>query len=125
MKAPPSVRPPLPSVSLASPSQPPMRIVSLGTKLAVATVLVLGVASTLLFFELTRREWRALVDAKTQAASMVADLFAATVGAPVDFVDTDPDALQTEIAHLETNPDVTCAAVWSVPAGQKLAGLDR
>ena len=125
MKAPPSVRPPPPSPSLASPSQPPMRIVSLGTKLALATVFVLGVASTLLFFELTRREWRALVDAKTQAASMVADLFAATVAAPVDFVDTDPDSLKTEIAHLETNPDVTCASVWSVPAGQKLGGLDR
>jgi len=98
---------------------------SLGTKLALATVGVLVVASTLLFFELTRREWRGLVDAKTQAASMVAYLFAASVAAPVDFVDTDPESLQTEIGHLATNPDVTCAAVWSAPGGKMLGKLDR
>src|SRR5215472_727843 len=104
-------------------SSPPARIVSLGTRLALATACVLAVASTLLYFELTRREWRGLLAAKTQAASMVADLFAATVGAPVDFVESDPDALKNEIAHLETNPDVICTAVWGVPAARKLARL--
>ena len=39
---------------------------SLGTKLAVATVGVLAIASTLLFWELTARERRGLVAAKTQ-----------------------------------------------------------
>lgn len=109
-----------------APSMPPAgRILSLGTKLAFATVCVLAVASTLLFFELTQREWRALLTAKTQAASMVADLFAATVAAPVDFVGTDPEALQTELGHLQTNPDVTCAVVWSAPEGRLLGKMDR
>jgi HAMP domain-containing protein len=106
-------------------SPPPVRLVSLGTKLAFATACVLAVASTLLFFELTRREWRGLLAAKTQAASMVADLFAGTVAAPVDFVESDPDALKSEIAHLETNPDVLCTAVWAMPAGRKIGELDR
>lgn len=107
-------------------SMPPAgRFLSLGTKLAFATVCVLAVASTFLFFELTQREWRALLAAKTQAASMVADLFAATVAAPVDFVATDPDSLQTELAHLQTNPDVTCAVVWAVPGGGALGRIDR
>jgi HAMP domain-containing protein/HPt (histidine-containing phosphotransfer) domain-containing protein len=121
-----SPRSPLTSQAATSrSSSPPARIVSLGTRLALATAFVLAVASTLLFFELTRREWRGLLAAKTQAASMVADLFAATVAAPVDFVDTDPDALKNEIAHLGTNPDVTCTAVWGGPAGAMLAKLDR
>jgi two-component system, chemotaxis family, sensor kinase CheA len=104
---------------------PPGRILSLGTKLAFATVCVLAVASTFLFFELSQREWRALLAAKTQAASMVSDLFAATVAAPVDFFGTDPESLQTELGHLETNPDVTCAVVWAVPAGRVLGRVDR
>ena len=101
------------------------RIVSLGTKLALATVVVLAIASTLLFYDLTSREWRGLLAAKTQAASMVSDLFAATVSAPVDFVDTDPEALQTEIGHLQTNPEVICAAVWGESKGKVLGKLDR
>ncbi|HTQ41653.1 MAG TPA: HAMP domain-containing protein [Polyangiaceae bacterium] len=104
---------------------PPGRILSLGTKLTFATVCVLAVASTFLFFELTQREWRALLAAKTQAASMVSDLFAATVAAPVDFFATDPESLQTELGHLETNPDVTCAVVWAVPDGHVLGRVDR
>jgi hypothetical protein len=111
-------------VASDKPSSQPGRIVSLGTKLALATACVIAIASTLLFFELTGREWRGLLAAKTRSASMVADLFAATVAAPVDFVETDPDALKSEIAHLETNPDVTCIAVWATPA-QPLATLDR
>ncbi|HEX8791541.1 MAG TPA: HAMP domain-containing protein [Polyangiaceae bacterium] len=107
-------------------SMPPAgRFLSLGTKLAFATVCVLAVASTFLFFELTQREWRALLAAKTQAASQVSDLFAATVAAPVDFVATDPEALQTELGHLQTNPDVTCAVVWAVPGGSSLGRVDR
>lgn len=98
---------------------------SLGTKLALATVTVLAIASTLLFLELTGRERRALVAAKTQAASMVVDLFAANVQAPVDFFDTDPESLQSEIDNLKSNPDVTCAQVWSAPSGKLLGQLDR
>jgi HAMP domain-containing protein/HPt (histidine-containing phosphotransfer) domain-containing protein len=98
---------------------------SLGTKLALATACVLAVASTLLFLELTRREWRGLLSAKTHAASMIADLFAATVAAPVDFVDSDPDALRSEIAHLEISPDLTCATVWGSRTERPLGELDR
>ncbi len=122
---------------MARPSSPPRppptvplpvrraSLASLGTKLALANVCVLAVVSTLLFFELTRHEWTALVAAKTQAASMVADLFAATVAAPLDFVDTEPDELEAELAYLGTNRDVACAAVWDAARGRLVAELGR
>ena len=81
----PPYHPPLAMTSIP----PPKRLASLGTKLGLATVMVLAVVSTVLYFELTRRELTSLLGAKRTAALMVTDLFAASLGAPVDFGDTD------------------------------------
>jgi hypothetical protein len=86
------------------------RIVSIGTKLALATIAVLSVASALLFVELTGRERQSLVRAKETAADMVADLLAASLSAPLDFADA--DAIGKELDEVRATPIVTCAAAW-------------
>ncbi len=116
------------SVSFAPasrPSQPiqSVGILSLGTKLALTTVAVLVLASLLVYFELAGRERRALVSAKSTAAAMVADLFAESLSAPLDFGDS--DAVEAELAHVRPNADVTCAAVWLGQGGKPIARFDR
>ena len=87
------------------------RFMSVGTKLAVATVLVLAGLSFLLFKELTQRERRRLVDAKAIAGSMVTDLFAASCAAPLVFADN--DAVLVELEKLRGNKSIVYAAVYS------------
>jgi two-component system chemotaxis sensor kinase CheA len=100
----------------SKPPLAPQRIVSIGTKLALATMTVLSVASALLFVELTDRERQSLIRAKGTAAEMVADLFAASLSAPLDFADA--DAIEKELDNARSNPIVTCAAVWLDAAGK-------
>ncbi len=95
---------------------------SIGARLALATVGVLAIASFVLYSELTRRERQSLVREKTTAAAMVADLFAASLAAPLDFADQ--DAIESELSHLQENPDVSCAAVFG-KSGEPVAKLAR
>ena len=83
---------------------------SIGTRLAAAVVLVVTVATALTFVWFSDRERSALVDAKRKSADMVADLFAATLGAPVNF--GDDEGVRTELANLSGNKDITAAVVW-------------
>lgn len=83
---------------------------SIGTKLTAATLVVLVLVSALLYRELTRRERQSLLSSKETAATMVADLFAASLAAPLDFADE--DAIGAELGHLEKNREVICAAVF-------------
>jgi len=83
---------------------------SLGTKLALATVVVLAGVSVLLYVQLTGRERVSLVESKQKAAGMVSDLFAAGLSAPLDF--DDADAIDKELDDLRTNPEIVCARVW-------------
>src|SRR5205823_5168706 len=94
---------------------------SLGTKLAVATVGVLAVVSTLLFLQLTQRERESLIHGKQTAVSMVADLFAEGLSAPLDF--DDEDGVQDELKNLRTNPDLRCAWVFLGDADDPMATL--
>lgn len=114
---------PVKSHSVAPTGLDAPRGMSIGAKLTLGTVGVLLAASFVLYGELTRRERQSLVDAKATAASMVADLFAASLVAPLDF--QDPDAIQTELAHLEKNPEVICAAVFAEGDEGAAARLDR
>jgi PAS domain S-box-containing protein len=85
---------------------------------------VLAIASFLLYGELTRRERQGLLAAKATAANMVADLFASSLAAPLDFADQ--DAIDGEMSHLAKNPEVICAAIFGKSDGAKaLARLDR
>src|SRR4051794_34827707 len=90
----------------------PKRFVSLGTKLAAFTVGIVFVVSAFVYVELSGRERKSLVRSKVAAGAMVADLFAASLVAPLDFGDT--ETLETEIRHLRTNPDVVFASVRPV-----------
>src|SRR5580692_2218999 len=99
--------------------------ISIGTKLALATVLVLGIVSVILFVELADRERQSLVRAKEIAAAMLADLFSASLAAPLDFADT--EAIAKEVDEVRASAIVTCAAVWEegpggVPGEQVASG---
>src|SRR5258706_15476689 len=97
------------------------RTTSLGTKLAMATVVVLSLVSLFLYQQLTSRERDHLLSSKTRAANMVTELFAASLGAPLDFGDA--EAVEVELANLKTNSEITDASVWS--ASSKLLSRVR
>jgi two-component system, chemotaxis family, sensor kinase CheA len=97
--------------------------VSIGTKLTLATLGVLLLVSVLLYRELTRRERQALLSAKETAAAMVADLFAASLSAPLDFADT--EAVESELRYLEANEEVQCAAVFGAGETAPVAHVTR
>ena len=59
------------------------RFVSIGIKLALLSVVVVGVATALAFFYATERERRRVIEAKRSAAGMVADLLAQSLQAPL------------------------------------------
>ena len=88
------------------------RFFSLGIKLALLSVLVVGVATAVAFFYATERERRRVIEAKRIAAGMVADLLAQSLQAPLDF--NDEEAAKTELQHLEQNKEVVYAGVWRV-----------
>jgi len=83
---------------------------SLGAKLAMATVAVLLIVSVVVYAVLTRAARHTLLDDKTKAAAIVADLFAANVTAPLDFGD-DKD-VDHELQNLTVDRDLSYAAVW-------------
>ncbi len=88
----------------------PGRFVPIGVKFALVSMLVVGVATLAAFFQATHREQERLIDAKRIAASMVADLLAQSLQAPLDF--GDEEALQKELDHLKQNKEVAYAGVW-------------
>src|SRR5688572_17004858 len=100
-----------------------LRMTSLGTKLALATVGVLSVISVLLYLQLTSREQQHLLSSKTTAAGMVTNLFAASLAAPLDFGDA--DAIETELGNLRTNPEIIQAWVWSSGTADPITRLHR
>lgn len=101
------------------PESPPSKMVSdeskgfslsIGAKLWLGMVLVVGAAATFLFFELAAREREALVGSKERVADTVAELFASGVAAPLDF--DDEDAMASEMARVRKNPEVERVGVW-------------
>ena len=99
------------------------RFVSLGTKLVVLTVATLSIISSVVFVELTSRERESLIRSKQIAAGMVADLFAVSLTAPLDF--NDRDAIDATLGHLRPNEDILYAAVWQPEASAPTATLER
>jgi len=96
---------------------------SLGTKLVLAVVAIVALSSTLLYLVLVERERDGLLQAKQRAANKLADLFAASLSAPLDFDDT--EAVGAQLEELGTDPEVTCAAVWRDGARAPLGVLHR
>ena len=100
-----------------------LRMTSLGTKLALATVGVLSVISVLLYLQLTSREQQHLISAKSTAAGMVTNLFAASLAAPLDFGDA--EAMETELGNLRSNPEIIQAWIWSLGPTDPITRLHR
>lgn len=83
---------------------------SIGVKLWLGMVLVVGVAATLLFFELAARERESLVRSKVRVAESAADLLANGVAAPLEADDT--EAIAKELARIRRDLEVLRVGVW-------------
>lgn len=81
-------------------------------------LIALSLAAALAYFRLAERDRQGLVDAKVTAARMVADLFAVSLSAPLDF--GDQDAIDAGMNHLRQNSDVVYAVI--VPTAQSKTG---
>lgn len=96
---------------------------SLGTKLALATALVLTVVGILVSVGLSRQERESLILAKTSAGRMVADLVAASLVAPLTFEDL--TAVEEEVGFLKSNGDIDAVVVWNAGKQEPLLGWAR
>lgn len=102
-------------------ASPPHRFVSIGTKLSFIIVALLGGVFAYVYVESTERTRQSLILAKQSASSLVADLFADSLVAPLDF--SDADAAQAEINRMAPNSDVIYAAVWATGIDTPVAVL--
>ncbi len=96
---------------------------SLATRLALGTLLLVICVTSLVLVELTRSEWQRLVESKRTAATMVANLFASSVAAALDF--GDQEAVQTGLDGLRSNPQIVYAAVFAASKSAALAEYAR
>jgi two-component system, chemotaxis family, sensor kinase CheA len=96
---------------------------SLATRLALGTLLLVMCVTALVLVELTRSEWQRLVESKRTAATMVANLFASSVAAALDF--GDQEAVQTGLDGLRSNPQIIYAAVMAADKSVALAEYPR
>lgn len=85
----------------------------IGTHLATATTIVMAIATSTLVVVLDSYERRETLEMKASAASMVTELFAASVSPSVVFRDS--DAIQRDLGNLRKTDGVVGAAV--VPRG--------
>ncbi len=92
---------------------------SLATRLALGTVLLVSCGTGVTVTELTQREWQRLVESKRTAADMVANLFAGTMAAALDFGDV--DAVKAGLNGLRSNAMIVYAAVFSADNSTPLA----
>lgn len=88
---------------------------SVGTQLAAVTVAVLTLVTTLLVVGLASQQRDRAIAEKSMAATMVTDLFAASVSAGVVFGDN--DAVQAVLQNLARTEDVVGGAVYSGARG--------
>ncbi|HEY6561617.1 MAG TPA: ATP-binding protein [Polyangiaceae bacterium] len=103
------------------------RLISVGTKLAAATVLMMVIITAGIYTQLSRYERENLFKSKETAALAVTRLFADSSGAAVVF--GDEAAIQENLDTLGRDRGLEYAAVWAVAAdkrvGQRLGHLPR
>ena len=100
-----------------------LRRLSIGAKLAAVVLLILLPLSAGFAFQSAARAREGLMSSKRVAASMVADLFATSSVAPLDFAD--PVAVRSELDNLRTNHDVVWAAVYDATGEAPIAEIGR
>ncbi|KYF87236.1 histidine kinase [Sorangium cellulosum] len=86
----------------------------IGIKLAAATVVVLTSVTILVANQVIQKTRDDLVSAKANAASMMADLLAGALTAPLDFGDR--DAAQSDLDELRSNRALIGAVAWGSDA---------
>jgi signal transduction histidine kinase len=103
------------------------KFLTVGTKLAGATVALVLVVTAGVYFKLSRYQRENLLGAKEMAAAAVGRLFADSCAAPVVF--SDETAIKDSLATLGRNDDIEYAAIWSVDragkVGKRLGELAR
>lgn len=103
------------------------RLISLGAKLAGATVALVAIVTAAIYFSLSRHERETLLRAKESSASAVTRLFADSCAPAVVF--EDQLDLRQNLTTLARNEDVEYAAVWKVDRAahvtERLAELAR
>ena len=90
---------------------------SVGTQLAVATVAVLVLVTAFLLVLQGKRERTRTIESKREAATMVTELFSASVSAGVVF--NDDDAVRAVLDNLKQTEDVVGGGVYPVAVGTK------
>ncbi|MGK3996915.1 HAMP domain-containing protein [Sorangium sp. So ce1024] len=111
MLSPDAASPPSPDRQRARRAGVPFGI---GAKLAAATVAVLTSVTILVANQVIQKTRGDLVSAKANAASMMADLLAAALTAPLDFGDR--DAAQSDLDELRSNRALIGAVAWGTGA---------
>jgi sigma-B regulation protein RsbU (phosphoserine phosphatase) len=91
---------------------------SVGTQLAVVTVSVLFSVTALLVSGLASRERQRAIESKAAAATMVTELFSASVSAGVVF--GDDEAIRSTLDNLSRTEDVVGAVVFQAPGAPPL-----
>lgn len=108
----------------SAPAQRPWalrRFLSVGTKLASATIALMVVVTAVLYFGLSSYQREHLLQAKETAAVAVTRLFVESCAAPIVFGDN--GALSEALAHLARGGDVPYAAVWNCGAAGQADSL--
>jgi two-component system, chemotaxis family, sensor kinase CheA len=99
----------------------PRAFLSVGVKLAFATVAVLVLVTALVVLELTTRERESILSSKSAAATAIADLLVEALVPPLDF--HDKDEIQVELDTLRVNHDLLFAGVWMADDPSPVAAL--
>src|SRR4051812_49819839 len=114
---------------MSSASRRPLGGLSVGRKLASATLVVVLLVAIAVYVGLSRYERRSLMLAKEKAAVMVMQLLAANLSAPLTFADA--ASVGETVASLSSNPEIEFGAAWALSAehpevlGPPLARLAR
>ena len=103
------------------PSRARRAFLSVGVKLAFTTVTVLALVTALVVLELTTRERDSILNAKSVAATAIADLLVEALVPPLDF--QDKDEIQVELNALRVSRDLVFAGVWMADASEPVAVL--
>ncbi|HEX3851042.1 MAG TPA: ATP-binding protein [Polyangiaceae bacterium] len=107
-------------------ARPRGHFVSVGTKLTGGILVVLAIVTAFAYLRVNRDEREQMLQAKERAATMVTELFAAGVTAPLSF--NDDAGIREHIALLMASTNVVYAGLWRADGerrGQKIAETAR
>ena len=121
----PAIHPPSPVLVSAASGQtvPAHRAVTVGVKLASATIALMVVATAIVYWQLSSYQREHLLQAKQMAALAVTRLFADSCAAPIVFEDN--GSIDEALHRLGKSGDIPYAAVWTADAAGRGARRGR